>query len=231
MTVGRSEPAYAGSRRWLQLAQARRLSARMNENLRRHSPAAERNGPPILAELQRVLPQSGTLLEIASGTGQHAAFCSAGLPGWHWLPSDFEASALASIQAWCAGLQRVHAPVQLDVLQPVWSGVPAQLDAIYCANMIHIAPWACCAGLMQGAARHLAPQGLLITYGPYLEDTVSTSPGNLAFDADLKARHPGWGLRRREAVAEEAARAGLALRERVSMPANNLLLVWCRQTG
>ena len=195
---------------------------------RRHSPAAERNRAPILAELQRLLPARGLLLEVASGTGQHAAHCSAGLPGWRWLPSDFEAAALPSISAWCAGLDRVLAPLQLDVLQAVWPGVPERLDAIYCANMIHIAPWACCAGLMQGAARHLAPPGLLITYGPYLEDGVPTSPGNLAFDADLRARNTAWGLRRREDVAQEAARAGLSLQERVAMPANNLLLVWGR---
>lgn len=195
---------------------------------RRHSPAAERNGPPILSELQRLLPAAGVLLEIASGTGQHAAFCSAGLPGWHWLPTDFESDNLPSISAWCAGLARVRSPLRLDVLQPHWAGVPAQVDAIFCANMIHIAPWACCAGLMAGAARHLAPSGPLITYGPYLEDGVTTSAGNLAFDADLRARNPGWGLRRREAVEDEAARAGLRLRERVAMPANNLLLVWGR---
>lgn len=200
----------------------------MNGEARRHSPAAERNRAPILAELQRLLPARGVLLEIASGTGQHAAFCSAGLPGWQWLPSDFDEQALPSIAAWCAGLERVAAPIRLDVLQPHWPGVPAALDAIYCANMIHIAPWACCAGLMQGAARHLAAHGLLITYGPYLEDAVPTAPGNLAFDADLRARNPAWGLRRREDIEHEAARAGLVLRERVAMPANNLLLAWGR---
>lgn len=200
----------------------------MNEDLRRRSPAAERNRAPILAELQRVLPGAGLLLEIASGTGQHAAHCSAGLPGWQWLPSDFEAAWLPSISAWCAGLDRVLAPLQLDVLQPHWPGVPAQVDAIFCANMIHIAPWACCVALMRGAARHLSAHGVLITYGPYLEDDVPTSPGNLAFDADLRARNPAWGLRRREDVAHEAAQVGLALRERVAMPANNLLLVWGR---
>lgn len=200
----------------------------MTEDLRRHSPAAERNRGPILAELQRVLPARGLMLEIASGTGQHAAWCSAGLPGWEWLPTDFEAASLPSIEAWCAGLDRVRAPLQLDVLQPQWPGVPAQVDAVFCANMIHIAPWACCAGLMQGAARHLSAQGLLVTYGPYLEDGVQTSPGNLAFDADLRARNPAWGVRRREDVAHVAAQAGFALRERVAMPANNLLLVWGR---
>ena len=200
----------------------------MNDEARRHSPAAERNRAPILAELQRLLPPQGTLLEIASGTGQHAAFCSAGLPGWHWLPSDFDAASLPSISAWCAGLDRVAAPIRLDVLQPHWPGVPAQVEAIYCANLLHIAPWACCAALMQGAARHLSPSGLLITYGPYLEDEVPTSRGNLDFDADLRARDPAWGLRRREDLEREAARAGLVLRERVAMPANNLLLAWGR---
>jgi Protein of unknown function (DUF938) len=202
----------------------------MSEDPRRHSPAAERNGAAIAAQLQRLLsPQRGLLLEIASGTGQHAARCSAALPGWDWLPSDFDAESLPSISAWCNGLQRVQAPLLLDVRQPDWPGVPAQVDAVFCANMIHIAPWACCMGLMHGAARHLPAQGLLITYGPYLEDDVPTSPGNLAFDADLRAQNPAWGLRRREDVAHEAAQAGLALHERVAMPANNLLLVWGRR--
>lgn len=200
----------------------------MTDDPRRHSPAAERNAAPILAELQRLLPPCGLLLEVASGTGQHAAHCSAGLPGWQWQPSEADADALPSIGAWCQGLPRVLPPLQLDVLQPQWPGVPAQVDAIYCANLIHIAPWACCTALMQGAARHLAPQGLLLTYGPYLEDAVPTAPGNRAFDADLRARNPAWGLRRREDVQAEAARAGLRLRERVAMPANNLLLVWAR---
>jgi hypothetical protein len=200
----------------------------MNDDARRRSPAAERNAVPILAQLQRLLPDRGLLLEIASGTGQHAAHCGAGLPGWRWLPSDFDANSLPSVRAWCAGHENVLAPVTLDVLQTHWPGVPPQVDAIFCANMLHIAPWDCCAGLMQGAARHLSQQGVLITYGPYLEDEVPTSPGNLAFDADLRARDAAWGLRRVEDVAGEAARAGLALRERVPMPANNLLLVWHR---
>jgi hypothetical protein len=195
---------------------------------RRHSPAAERNRGPILEQLQRLLPAAGVLLEVASGTGQHAAFCSEGLPGWQWWPTDFEEASLPSINAWCAGLPGVRPALQLDVLQPQWPGVPAQVDVVYCANMIHIAPWACCAGLVHGAARHLAPAGLLLTYGPYLEGGVPTSPGNLAFDADLRSRNPAWGLRRREDVEAVAAVAGLRLRERVALPANNLLLAWSR---
>jgi SAM-dependent methyltransferase len=200
----------------------------MNADLCRHSPAAERNGPPILAALQRLLPASGLVLEIASGTGQHAAFCSEGLPGWQWQPSELDAAALPSIAAWCEGLARVRPPITLDVLDPVWPGMPVQVDAIYCANMIHIAPWACTAGLMQGAARHLAPAGLLITYGPYILDDEPTAPSNLAFDADLRARNPAWGIRRLGDVAEQASAVGLRLQERVDMPANNKLLTWVR---
>ena len=195
---------------------------------RRHSPASERNGPPILAALQRLLPASGLLLEIASGTGQHAAFFIAGLPGWQWQPSDFDAAALPSITAWCDGQDRVHPPMVLNVLANPWPGVPAQVDAIYCANMIHIAPWACTAGLMQGAARHLARDGLLITYGPYIVDGVPTAASNLAFDADLRARNPAWGLRRLSDVETVAAAAGLRLHDSQAMPANNMLLAWAR---
>ena len=195
---------------------------------RRHSPAAERNGPPILAELQRLLPATGVMLEIASGTGQHAAYFSAGLPGWQWQPSDYDAGALPSIAARCDGLDRLRPPVTLDVLDADWPNVAAQVDAIYCANMIHIAPWACTAGLMRGAARHLAPRGWLITYGPYLEDGVATAASNLAFDASLKARDPAWGLRRLADVATAAGTFGLTLLDRIEMPANNLLLAWRR---
>ncbi len=204
------------------------MSAQMSTEHQHHSPAAERNAGPILAELQRLLPPSGVLLEVASGTGQHAAAFSTGLPGWTWIPSDVETTAFGSIRAWCVGRPNVRATLQIDVLHRCWAGVPQLVDAIFCANMIHIAPWACCLGLFEGAVRHLAPLGTLITYGPYLEDEVPTSPGNLAFDADLRARNPAWGLRRREVVQAVAAGVGLVLRERVAMPANNLLLVWGR---
>ena len=196
---------------------------------RRHSPAAERNAEPILTELRRLLPAQGLMLEIASGSGQHAARFGAALPGWQWQPTDFDAGALPSIADWCAGLSNVRAPLPLDVLDAVWPGVPAQVDAIFCANMIHIAPWACTGGLMRGAARHLARHGLLLTYGPYLVEGEPTAPSNLAFDADLKTRHPAWGLRQLHEVEQVASAAGLVLRERIAMPANNQLLVWERR--
>lgn len=203
----------------------------MAHDARLHSPAAERNRGPILAVLQRLLPPHGLMLEIASGSGQHAAHFAAGLPGWQWQPSDPDARARDSIAAWCASLASVRPPLALDVQADPWAGVPARVDAVFCANLIHIAPWATCGALMRGAARHLAPHGLLITYGPYLEDGVPAAPGNRAFDADLRARDPAWGLRRVADVAREAQAAGLGLRERIPMPANNLLLVWARGAG
>lgn len=200
----------------------------MHPQERQHSPAAERNRGPILAELRRLLPAQCTVIEIASGTGQHAAHFAAALPGWQWQPTDGDANALASIRSWCAGLPNVLPPVQLDVLAPTWPGVPAQVQALYCANLLHISPWATCAALMQGAARHLAADGLLLLYGPYRVDGEPTAAGNLAFDADLQARNPAWGLRRLSEVLTQAGAAGLQLRERVALPANNLLLVLAR---
>ena len=203
------------------------------------SPAAERNKVPILAVLQTVLPAQGRALEIASGTGQHVAWFAAHLSGWRWQPSDATPQSLPTIAArtQAAGLRNVLPPCRLDVLAEPWFPadtpafdvtVDATFDAIYCANMLHIAPWATCDALMRLAARHLSPTGQLITYGPYLEDEVPTAPGNLAFDVSLRAQDPAWGIRRREDVAQVAERAGLRLAQRHAMPANNLLLVWQR---
>ena len=207
------------------------MTAGSQDAVRRHSPAAERNRGPILVELQRVLPPQGVMLEIAAGTGQHAAHFAAALPAWQWQPSDGDAESLASISAWCAATPNVRSPIQLDVAAPAWPGVPTRVDAIFCANLLHISPWATTPGLMQGAARHLAPHGLLLLYGPYLEDGVPTAPSNRAFDADLRARHPAWGLRRLVDVLAQAHAAGLQLRERVALPANNLLLVLACRAG
>lgn len=200
-----------------------------------HSPAAERNRAPILAVLQKVLPSCGNVLEIASGTGQHAAEFASALPGWQWQPSDVTDESFDSIVAWCAlaGARNALPPRLLDVCDARWpiDGAPFEqpFDAIFCANMLHISPWACCAGLMQGAARHLAANGRLVTYGPYLENGVPTAPSNRDFDASLRERHPAWGIRRLEDVAQVAAAAGLHLAARHALPANNLLLVWNRQ--
>lgn len=190
--------------------------------------AADRNKQPILNALYRVLPERGNALEIASGTGQHVAWFASSLPDWTWQPTDAQPGALNSIaqRVGQLGLSNVQAPLQLDVMAAQWLPGDARFDAVFCANMLHIAPWATCAALMRGSARHLAPGGMLITYGPYLEDGVLTSAGNQAFDQSLREKNPDWGIRRREDVEREAARAGLRLSARHALPANNLLLVW-----
>jgi len=198
--------------------------------------AAERNKQPILEVLRILLNERGTALEIASGTGQHAAWFAQALPGWAWRPTEADARLLPALagRVAAAGLPNLQPPVQLDVTAAAWplhaEGAAEGFDAVYCANMLHIAPWAACAGLMQGAARHLLPDGLLITYGPYFE-AGAPAPSNLAFDESLRARDAAWGIRRLEDVEGEAHRAGLRLRERHAMPANNLLLVFCRAGG
>lgn len=196
--------------------------------------AADRNKQPILEVLRGVLPGRGRALEIASGNGQHAAWFAAALPAWEWQPSDTDGNALDGIAACAAdaGLSNVSPPLRLDVTAPRWpsegAAFASTFDAIYCANMLHIAPWATCAALMRGSARHLSAGGVLVTYGPYLEDGVLTAPGNLAFDLSLRARNAAWGIRRLQDVEREAREAGLALQQRHAMPANNLLLVFGR---
>ncbi len=202
-----------------------------------HTPAAERNREPILRALQQILPPQGLALEIASGTGQHVAHFAAGLPGWVWQPSDAQPDAFDSIRGWCAqaGVRQVKAPIQLNVMTSPWPCVDRpfkpSFDAIFCANMLHIAPWATCAALMQGAARHLTPAGRLLVYGPFLEPGTPTSPGNQDFDQSLRQRDPSWGIRQLDDVAQEASRAGLRLHQRIEMPTNNLLLVFVRKSA
>ncbi|MBP7453618.1 MAG: DUF938 domain-containing protein [Ottowia sp.] len=201
-----------------------------------YSLACERNRAPILAALRALIGDQGRALEIASGTGQHVAHFAAALPGWHWQPSDVTDTLFSAITARTQGLANVAAPRRLDVLRAPWpsDGPPfgqapdAAFDLVYCANLLHIAPWACTPALMHGAARHLRPGGWLVTYGPYVESGVPTAPSNLAFDADLRSRNPEWGLRHRDAVESEARSAGLAPVHRAALPANNLLLAFQR---
>jgi hypothetical protein len=199
------------------------------EDRRRFAPAAERNLQPILEVLQRVLPSAGLLLEVASGTGQHALGFAAALPGLSVQPSDLDEENLASIAAWQAHEARrdVLPPVRLDVRAAVWPVEGA--DAIFCANMIHIAPWAACLGLLAGASRLLPGDGPLVLYGPYKRGGQHTAPSNEAFDASLRERDAAWGVRDLEEVVAEAASQGLALDEVVAMPANNLSVVLRRK--
>ena len=192
-----------------------------------HSPAAERNKEPILARLRSILGEHGTALEIASGTGQHIAFFATEFPAWTWQPTDSDPDMLPVIAGRIAqsGVCNALPPLRLDVTEPRWP-FTRKFDAMLCANMLHVAAWDACIGLMAGAARHLAAGGLLVTYGPYFERGVPPAPSNLAFDGSLRARNPCWGIRRFDEVVAEAGRHGLALAQRHSMPANNLLLVF-----
>lgn len=200
---------------------------------RRHAPAAERNREPILGVLRRVLPPRGIVLEIASGTGQHVAHFAAALPALVFQPSDRDDQDFASITAWCAdgGVQNVRDPLVLDVTADPWPETVGSVDAVFNANMIHIAPWEACLGLLRGAGAHLAPDGVLVTYGPYKLGGVHTAPSNEAFDLDLRARDPRWGVRDLDDVARVAAAHGLVLEERVAMPANNFTVVFRRASG
>lgn len=192
------------------------------------SPAADRNKEPILAQLRALLPEHGAALEIASGTGQHAVWFAGSMAGWVWQPTDADHAMLPVIAQRTAtsGLPNVLPPRLLDVTALRWPSFSRAFDLVFCANMLHIAPWDACRGLMAGAARCLAPDGKLITYGPYFEKDVLTSPGNLAFDEDLRRRDSSWGIRDLEDVCAEARRGGLELTQRHPMPANNLLLVF-----
>jgi hypothetical protein len=194
-----------------------------------HSPAADRNKEPILAQLRSVLGERGTALEIASGTGQHTVWFAAALPGWTWQPTEFDPDMLPAIAERVAQSEVSNAlpPIRLDVTESHWP-LTTKYDAMFCANMLHIAPWSACAGLMAGAARHLAAGGSLVTYGPYFENEVPTAPSNLAFDESLRARDLSWGIRQIDEVVAEARRNGLALAQRHAMPSNNLLLVFTR---
>lgn len=191
-------------------------------------PAPERNKAPILEVLRRVLPEAGTLLELASGSGQHAAYFAENLPALRYLPSDVDPENLASIRAWVheARLSNLAEPLELDVTRESW-GV-GQVEAIFNANMIHIAPWECAIGLISGASRHLRAGGVLVLYGPFRIAGEHTSPSNAAFDEGLRARDPRWGVRDLEAVVALAEKAGLRFVERVAMPANNQTLVFTR---
>lgn len=193
---------------------------------RRSAPAALRNREPIAQVLGDWLPESGLVLEIASGTGEHSAYFAETFPALDWQPSDVHPDALRSVAAWCAaaGLANLREPVVLDSASADWPIGSA--DAVLSINMAHISPWQASLGLIAGAARVLPQGGPLILYGPWLKKGIETAPSNLAFDADLKRRNPEWGLRQVEDFAQAAAKKGLSFDEWRPMPANNLMLLF-----
>ena len=192
---------------------------------RRYAPSAARNRDPILAVLRGVLPASGLVLEIASGTGEHIAHFARALPGLDWQPSDRDEDLFASIVAHGVDLADGNflPPMRLDTAATDWP--VARVDAIVCINMIHIAPWQACEGLMRGAGRVLPPGGVLFLYGPYRLDGHYTAESNAAFDQSLRTRNPDWGVRDLVDVTRLAASHGLALTATVAMPANNFCVV------
>jgi hypothetical protein len=189
--------------------------------MKRHAPATERNRDAILAVLARAIAPGARVLEVASGTGQHATYFAARLPGVTWQPSDPDAAARASIAAWIAeaGADNVRPPVALDAASPPWAVDGA--DAVVCINMVHIAPWAAALGLFAGASALLAAGAPLITYGPYRFAGAFTAPSNEAFDRDLRERDPDWGVRDVDDLEAAAAARGFALEDVIAMPANN----------
>ena len=195
-----------------------------------YRPHVARNREPILAVLRRVLPPSGVVLEIASGSGEHAVYFAKELPALTWQPSDPDPEALASIAAHRADadLPNLLAPLRLDVTADEW--LIDHADVVMCNNMIHISPWAAAEGLIAGAARVLSAGGMLFLYGPYKIDGRHTAPSNQAFDGDLRSRNPEWGIRDLGEVAALARRHGFTVPETVQMPANNLSVIFRRRS-
>ncbi len=204
----------------------------MIEDARQFAPAAARNRDPIWSVLQPSLPETGLVLEVASGSGEHAVhFAQSAGPGLVFQPSDPDPQARASIDAWTAanGLSNIRPALALDATSERWP--IAHADAVLCFNMIHIAPWEAAIGLVCGGARVLPAGGLLFLYGPFKREGRHTAPSNAAFDRDfLKARNPAWGVRDLETVAALAAAQGFAAPDVVEMPANNLSLLFRRLT-
>tara|TARA_R110000868_G_scaffold29118_21_gene108564 strand:+ start:6630 stop:7259 length:630 start_codon:yes stop_codon:yes gene_type:complete len=197
------------------------------EACKRHAPATLRNRDAILAVLREALPASGLVLEVASGSGEHAVHFAAALPALDWQPSDPDPAALASIEAWRgeAGLPNLRAPMLLDAAAD-WPIDRA--DAILCINMVHISPWAATVGLFTQGVRILPKDAPLILYGPYFQADVAPAPSNVEFDASLRARDPRWGIRALEDVGALATAQGFALDRVEAMPANNLTLIFRR---
>ncbi|MEM1310810.1 MAG: DUF938 domain-containing protein [Cyanobacteria bacterium P01_H01_bin.153] len=205
---------------------------------RQYAPATERNREPIRSVLTQHLPAAGTILEIASGTGQHAAFLAAQFPSHYWLPSDPNPIARDSIRSWrqTAALPNLGEPLDLDVTQSQWvstvatwqqkNSATAEIRAIVNVNMIHISPWSACEGLFAGAADILSTGDVLYMYGPFMRAGQHTAPSNQAFDRSLRSQNPDWGVRDLDAVRDLAQNQRFALAAVIAMPANNFSLIF-----
>ena len=198
------------------------------EDARRFAPAVARNKAAITEVLARHLLTSGLVLEIASGSGEHALHFAAHFPALSFQPTDPDAAALASIVAWQAEAQlpNLQPPLALDVMADAWP--VSEADVVLCINMIHIAPWEASAALIRGAAQVLPRDGILFLYGPFKQGGQHTAPSNAEFDESLRAQDAQWGVRDLEAVAEIASAAGFAAPVVEAMPANNLSVIFRR---
>lgn len=196
---------------------------------KRIAPAAERNRQPILEVLAQVLPDTGTVLEVASGTGMHAAYFAEYLPRLRWQPSDPSPEAIESIAGWVSEAKRdnLYAPLSLDVRSRPWPVSGA--EAVLCINMLHIAPWEAAVSLFEGSSDLLGSGTPLVTYGPYRMHGKHTAPSNEAFDLSLRSRNPSWGVRDLDELSDLARQTGFRLDKRFEMPANNMTLVWLRE--
>ena len=194
--------------------------------MKRHAPAAARNSEPLAEVLAEELPDRGLVLEVASGSGEHAVFLARQFPALEWQPSDVDLEALASVDAWAAeaAVANLRPAIALDAAQANWPIAAA--DAVLCVNMVHISPWSAAVGLFTGAGRILASGASLVLYGPFIEPGRETAPSNLAFDQSLKQRNSEWGLRSTADLDALAADHGLRRTARHAMPANNLVLVY-----
>ncbi len=203
----------------------------MPTGLKKHAPAAERNGEAIAAVLDKVLPKSGRVLEVASGTGQHACFFARTWPQLEWLPSDADPEALLSIEAWREETSSANLlpSIRLDVFSAQWP--VSKIDAIVAINLLQVAPLPTADALFAGAANCLAPGGLLFLYGPFIVPGVPTATSNLEFDASLRARNPSWGVRSFDRVRRAAEQSGFFFQDRVDMPANNFSLVFRKKAS
>jgi len=208
------------------------------QDARQYAPATQRNSEPILEVLLQVLPESGTILEIASGTGEHAVFFASKLRDCLWLPTDANPQSRASIISWTEHnvCNNVYAPLDLDVREPVWAVENDAFDwlntqpivAIVNINMIHISPWSACLGLMAGAGRILKAGGILYLYGPFKQGGKHTAASNAAFDEYLHTENLEWGVRNLDDVIAVASAQNLTLKQIYQMPANNLSVVFQR---
>lgn len=194
--------------------------------MKRHAPATARNSEPLAEVLAEELPDRGLVLEIASGSGEHAVFLARRFPALDWQPSDVDVEALASVDAWAAEAAgaNLRLAIALDAAQANWPIAAA--DAVLCVNMVHISPWSAAVGLFTWAGRILTSGAPLVLYGPFIEPGRETAPSNLAFDQSLKQRNSEWGLRNTADLDALAADHGLRRTARHAMPANNLVLVY-----